>query len=138
MLVSDMNDSNPEMERVAMYLKRVNPKISYITIPTRPPTEKWVRAPPENVLANAGSIFRKYLDRVEVLSQFGGTEFFVTGDPAEDILAISSVHPLREDSMKEILKRSGKDWDTVSMLLEKGELEEVEYNGFWYYVRKLG
>ncbi len=138
MLVSDLNDSNPEMERTARYLKRVNPKISYVSIPTRPPAEKWVRPPSENVLANAGSIFRKYLDRVEVLSQFEGTEFFVTGDPAEDILAISSVHPLREDSIREILKRTGKDWNAVAMLLEKGELEEVEYNGFRYYVRILG
>ncbi len=137
MLISDLNDSNHEIERNARYLKKVEPDIAYISIPMRPPAEKWVKVPSQDVLDNAGAIFGRYLDRVEFLNQFEGTEFFVAEDPVEDILTISGVHPLREDTIEEMLKRSGMDWNIIDILVKNGDLEEVEYQGYRYYIRKF-
>ncbi len=137
MLVSGLNDSLEEIEKTAIYLREISPTFSYISIPTRPPSESWVRLPDESTVAAAYAIFEKHLDKVELLTQFEGTNISITGDPVEDLLAISSVHPLREDALEDMLRKTGLNWNTVESLVMEKELMAVDYNGFTYYVRKF-
>lgn len=130
MLVSGLNDSREELERIG-------PSVSHISIPTSPPSEEWAVPPDESVLADAYNIFKEHLSKVELLVGFEGTDFTITGDPVGDILAIASVHPIRKDAMEVILERTGLSWETVEILKGRDELKEVEYKGFLYYMKKF-
>ncbi len=137
MLVSGI-DYGKEAEKIADFLREISPEISYISVPTRPPAESWVKAPEEDVI---NSVFQKFTDalgkRVELLISYEGNDFKTSGDPQSDILAIVSVHPMREEALHEFLRRSGRDWNLVEKLLKEEKIISVEYMGHRYFIRKM-
>ncbi|HEC95785.1 MAG TPA: radical SAM protein, partial [Euryarchaeota archaeon] len=48
-----------------------------------------------------------------------------------------SVHPMREEGVKEILKKADADWGVVEKLISESKLIEIEYQGKKYYMRKI-
>ena len=112
---------------------------AYIAIPTRPPTEKWVRPAKEETLNSAFQIFSKKLGsrKVELLIGYEGNAFAFTGNVKEDLLSITSVHPMREEAVTDFLRRAGAEMHVLEDLLRNGELVEVEYEGRKYYMRKM-
>lgn len=62
---------------------------------------------------------------VELLTGFEGNAFASTGNFAEDILAITAVHPMRKDSVLHLLGKTGEDWSAVQQLLDNGKLREI-------------
>lgn len=120
-------------------MKELKPDIAYIAIPTRPPAEKWVRPANEKTINEAFQIFAKALGsgRVEYLIGYEGNAFAFTGNVEEDLLSITSVHPMREDAVKDFLKKANAEWDVVKKLLKEGKLIELEYDGKRFYMRKL-
>ena len=54
MLIQDVNDDPTDLHALAEYLAVVQPGAAYVAIPTRPPAEKWVRAPGEAVVNKNG------------------------------------------------------------------------------------
>lgn len=137
MLVAGMNDMDDELNRVAVFLGRLKPSMSYISIPTRPPSETWVEAPGEDVMGKAYHIFSAEVKNVEYLIGYEGNAFAFTGDVEQDILGITSVHPMREDAVKEFLGRAGSDWSVIEDLLERGDLRETVYKGKRFYLRRF-
>jgi wyosine [tRNA(Phe)-imidazoG37] synthetase (radical SAM superfamily) len=131
---------NSEFERIAKFLGELS-KLdkAYIAIPTRPPTEKWVKPAKEEVINAAFQIFSEKLgsNRVEYLIGYEGNAFAFTGDVKEDLLGIMAVHPMREEAVKEFLKKAGADWKIVEDLLHAGELARIQFEGNIYYMRKL-
>ena len=77
------------------------------------------------------------LDDVELLTGYEGNAFFTSGRAEEDLLATTSVHPMRADAVDGLLRSSGEDWSLVQRLLGEGELIEVRYGGWSFFVRKL-
>ena len=73
----------------------------------------------------------------ETVTGYEGDAFTSTGRIEEDLLAITSVHPMRERAVRALLERTGTDWSVVHSLLEQGELVETRYSGHTYYVRRL-
>ena len=128
-----------ELERIAEFLSRLNPDVAYIAVPTRPPAEPWVRPASEETINRAFQIFAGALgeDRVEYLIGYEGNAFAFTGNVEEDILSITSVHPMREDALRELLRKANADWSVVEKLINEGKLIELEYNGRRFYMRKL-
>jgi hypothetical protein len=55
----------------------------------------------------------------------------------DDLLCITSVHPMREEAVAEFLKRAGTGWDIVQDLIENYSLVELEYQGKKFYMRRL-
>ena len=55
----------------------------------------------------------------------------------EGLLGINSVHPMREEAVKEYLKKAGADWRVINNLIKSGSLIELEYQGNNFYMRKL-
>jgi len=53
MLVEGVNDSDSHLEEVADFLAQLRPARAYLSIPTRPPAEKWVQPPSEEVINQA-------------------------------------------------------------------------------------
>ncbi len=115
------------VERVAEFLERIDPHVAYLSVPTRPPAER-VKAPNWEFIAEAAKIFGKFV-KVDLLVEVESGEFGINSK--EDVLAIASVHPLREDVLKEYLKKL--DLDIQDLL---GGLEEIEYGGTKYYRKK--
>jgi wyosine [tRNA(Phe)-imidazoG37] synthetase (radical SAM superfamily) len=138
MLIGNTDYGN-EFERIAEFLaelKKLNK--AYIAIPTRPPTEKWVKRAKEDVINAAFQVFSKKLgaSRVEYLVDYEGNAFASTGNVEEDLLSITAVHPMREEAVKKLLKKADADWQVIEKLLGENKLVELEYEGNTYYLRK--
>jgi wyosine [tRNA(Phe)-imidazoG37] synthetase (radical SAM superfamily) len=137
MLVEGINDDDGQIRDVAGFLARLKPATAYLAIPTRPPAEEWVHAPDEQVINRAYQILREKVERVEYLIGYEGNAFAFTGDVEQDLLSITSVHPMREDAVGEFLARAKADWPVVHNLVEQGQLVETAYEGRRFYLRKL-
>lgn len=138
MLVKGLNHSDQLLTQTADFIARLNPAKSYISIPTRPPAEKWATAPDEGIINRAWYIFAERIANVEYLIGYEGNAFAFTGNVEEDILSITSVHPMREDGVDDFLKRAGGNWDDVRNLIAQEKLIETEFEGKRFYIRKLG
>ncbi len=132
-------DYGDEFERIADFLAELKPDVAYIAVPTRPPAEEWVKPASEEAINRAFQAFVERLgdERVEYLIGYEGNAFAFTGNVEEDLLSITSVHPMREDAVKEFLRKANADWSVVEKLLREGKLIELEYSGRKFYMRKL-
>ena len=137
MLVHGVNSGTKELEKVANSISKLNSKKSYISIPIRPPAEKWVKPANEYEVNIAYQIFKERGIDVEYLVGYEGNAFSSTGDLREDILSITAVHPLREEGMNELLKKTGESWDLVEELLGENNIIEIEYKNKKFYLRNF-
>ena len=139
MLIDDI-EYNSESEKIAKFLGELN-KLdkAYIAIPTRPPTEKWIKPAKEEVINVAFQIFSEELgsDKVEYLIGYEGNAFAYTGNIEEDLLSITAVHPMRKEAVEVFLKKASANWVVIEKLLKENKLIELEYEGNKYYMRKL-
>jgi len=137
MIVDKVNDEKNHLEKVADFIANTGIKKSYISIPIRPPAERWVKIPQESKINTAYQIFTEKGIHTEYLIGYEGTDFAFTGDTRRDLLSITSVHPMREDAVKEFLRKAKANWDIIEQLIENGKIVELEYNGERFYMRKL-
>ena len=105
MLVKGLNDTPEELNQVVTVLKSVQPSIAYISVPTRPPAVKSVLPPDEEDINLAYQLFSENQLKTELILGFEGTDTGFTGNAIDDILNICSVHPIRQDTMDELLKK---------------------------------
>lgn len=137
MLVAGVNDGEGHLGALGAYLAELQPSTAYLSVPTRPPAEPWVRAPDERMLTRAYQLVREKVGRVETLLGYEGNAFAFTGDVEEDLLAITAVHPMRDDAVGDYLARAGSEWPVVQRLVAENELVEVEHGGHTFYLRRL-
>ncbi|ABQ27618.1 radical SAM protein [Geotalea uraniireducens] len=138
MLVKGLNDAEEHLELLADFLMALKPAKAYLAIPTRPPAELWVKPPSEETVNRAFQILRRKVERVELLTGYEENAFACMGDVAEDLLAITAVHPMREEAVRELLAKAGGDWAVVKKLIDSGLLAETEYEGRKYYLQRFG
>ena len=137
MLIQGVNDNSGEIEKIADFLAELKPNRAYLAIPTRPPAKATITAASEQVINMAYHIFGKRLGNVEYLIGYEGNAFAFTGKVEDDLLGITSVHPMREEAVTEFLKKADADWGVIEKLIEEGNLIELEYQGRKFYMRKL-
>ena len=137
MLIKGINDSHKEIKEIAEFLTLLKPVRSYISIPTRPTAEKGTLPASDQVLNMAWQVFKKNLPYVESLTGYEGNEFGFSGNIEEDLVSITSVHPMREEAVKAYLKKAGADWGVITDLIKRGALVELEYQGKSFYMGKL-
>jgi wyosine [tRNA(Phe)-imidazoG37] synthetase (radical SAM superfamily) len=137
MLVENVNDSITHLRNVADFLFQLSPAKAYLSIPTRPPAEKRVHPPGEEVLNAAYQIISSRLEDVECLFGYEGNAFSLTGNVEEDLLGIVAVHPMREEAVWEFLTKAGKDWSLIQNMINQNRLFETEYEGQKYFMRRL-
>ena len=137
MLIQDCNDETRGLEKVAEFIAGLSPKKSYISIPIRPPAEKWVKSAGENKINRAFQIFKEQGIEAEYLIGYEGNAFAFTGNIEEDLLGILSVHPIREDGVRELLSKANANWSIIEKLLVQKKVIQTEYNGKKFYVRKF-
>jgi wyosine [tRNA(Phe)-imidazoG37] synthetase (radical SAM superfamily) len=136
MLVRDVNLGEDDLIAVAEFLERIEPSKSYLSIPIRPPAEAWVLPPEEEDVARAYQIISGKV-ATEYLIGYEGNTFAFTGDPREDLLSITAVHPMREDAVEDFLHRADAEWTVVRGLIDQNLLVETEFDRKKFYLRKF-
>ncbi len=150
-MIIDRASSIEDVQEVAAFLATL-PKLdkAFISVPTRPPAELWVKPADPDFMKAVYAAFVNELgvDRVEVLDRYEGNKFISTGDPGQDLLAIIAVHPMRERAAIEFLSRDGKAHahangsiagsprDQLDDMVHQGLIEKKEYQGI-VYVRRV-
>ncbi len=137
MLIKGLNDNLDELIETADFIKTINPDIAYLAIPTRPPAFKKAIPVEESKINEAYQIFSDRFSSVEFLTGYEGNAFSSTGDPKEDILSITAVHPMREDAIKELLKKNNAPFSLVYELIENDLIRRINFDNKNYYIRKF-
>jgi wyosine [tRNA(Phe)-imidazoG37] synthetase (radical SAM superfamily) len=136
MLVAGVNDTDRHAVDTAAFLSRLKPDKVYLSVPTRPPAQAWVKPPSSDAMVRCHDIFAKQVDIVEYLMGYEGDTFSAAGDPRENLLGVTAVHPMRAQAVTELLDKAGASWAVVEELLRDGSLREVDYAGHRYYLRR--
>lgn len=137
MLVKGVNDDAETLSQTASLISNLNPSLAYISIPIRPPAKDTVKASDEAAINMAYQIFSDNGLEVELTLGFEGTDTGFTGNAEDDIMNISAVHPLREDTMKELLRKNGADRSTVDKLVCENKIKVLTFNGKRFYLRNI-
>ena len=137
MLVGGINDGEQCIAALAGYLKELAPDCSYLSAPIRPPAEEGIVPPDEAVVAAAYDTISQYVEQVECLFGHEGNAFHSSGNPREDLLSITAVHPMREEAVNRLLEKSGSGWPVMQELIEQGMMKEVEFNRERFYLRSF-
>jgi wyosine [tRNA(Phe)-imidazoG37] synthetase (radical SAM superfamily) len=138
MLVRNLNDDDESAKQLAEFLSTLRPDIAYLLIPTRPPAEEWVLPPDEVTVFRFYNIVHEKFSNVEFLIGYEGNAFSFTGNAEEDILSITAVHPMREDSVKALLQRAGAPLSVLDGLIATDRLRKVQYQEKTFYIRRFG
>jgi len=137
MLVHGLNDQENILRQTADFVTRLRPTIAYLSVPLRPPAEKWVLPPTEEAITRAYQVFSERINRVECLIHSEDTQFAYTGNLEGELLSITSVHPMREEAVRQFLAQAGADWSVVERLIEGDQLVPLSYQGGRFYARRL-
>ena len=137
MLVQGENDEDQALEQLAEWIRLLQPDLAYLSAPTRPPAEAWVRPPAEERLCAAFAIFQRHGLPVELLISYEGNEFVSTGQPEEDLLNILAVHPMREEAVQSFLSRTRMKEATLDRLIQLGLTQWTTYGGRRFLVRRF-
>lgn len=140
MLLKGMNTEDNILLEIAEFLSEASPRKVYLTIPTRPPAEPWVKGAREEEIFKAHQLFEEIIgrDKVQLLTGYESSSFTLTGDPVEAFLSIISVHPMRLDYAHRILEEKGLNPDKViDGLLREGKIKLMEYEGVNFIIRRL-
>jgi wyosine [tRNA(Phe)-imidazoG37] synthetase (radical SAM superfamily) len=135
MLLEGYNDSTQLLKQNASFIAQLHPAQAYLSIPTRPPAMKSIKPVSEEKITEAWQIYQEAGLHTELLTGFEGTNAGTTGNIFEDILNITAVHPLREDTMQELLKKENAEAAIVDSLVHQGLIKVVNYQHKKYYTR---
>ena len=137
MLVEGINDFDESLKETASLVSWLDPTKAYLLIPTRPPSESWVKPPANEVINKAFQIFNERLNKVELITGYEGNDFIYTGNFEDELLSTLSVHPMREEAIKSVIAKSVAGWSILQKLLTEKKLVEVEYAGNKFYQRNF-
>ena len=137
MLILGINDSDESLKSTAEFISALKPTTSYISIPTRPPAVDWVTAPDTKIINRAYQIFESSEINVELITGYEGNEFAFSGDVENDLLSITSVHPMRKDAVVQFIAKANSDWTIIQRLIDEKKIVELEYEGEKFYLRNL-
>ena len=127
LMVEGVNDGAELLQHNASLIATIKPATAYLSIPTRPPAMRSVKKPDEEAINRAYQIYTDAGLHCELLLGFEGSDTGFTGDAREDILNMSAVHPIREETMGEILRKNRADSSLPDQLVREKEIREVIY-----------
>lgn len=133
LLVADHTDSEPEVRKLAEYVRRIQPDRVQLNTVTRPPAESGVNAVSPERLAELARIFTP---PAEVVADFRSDSIpsDAVGVTREEVLDTVRRHPSSLDDLAEGLGIARADVLThVAILLEEGRISESKAGGKTYY-----
>lgn len=135
MLLERINTEEEGISRLAAFLQKLTPGKAYLSVPTRPPANSSVRGPDEDVLNRIYQVINRKIPEVELLTGYEGNAFASSGNFVDDLMAITSVHPMRKEAVLALLKKTNTHWSVVQELLKEGKIREIKYKGNNFYIR---
>lgn len=135
MLVAGINEDTESVARLASFVGALEPRRAYVTVPTRPPAEAWVRAPSATTVRLVADALWAAEVPTTCLVDEEDEPFAVALDPVDDFLGIVAVHPMTETAARSYLERSGAGWPVAQRLLDEGLLVRVSLDGHAYLRR---
>jgi wyosine [tRNA(Phe)-imidazoG37] synthetase (radical SAM superfamily) len=136
MIIEGLNDSVENFSNLAELIKNLNPGKAYLAIPIRPPAVESAIPTDAETLNLAWQIFNKSGIKTEFLTGFEGNVTGFTGNIYEDILNITAVHPLREDSLQKLLEKDNADYQIVESLIKQKLIRSTLYQGHRFFLRE--
>ena len=133
MFINGINDQVDSINRLGDFLNEVAPFKVYLSIPIRPPAESWVMPPSQEVLQQIMLHFSRNVPMTDLLFDAETDQFVSTGNLVEDILSITSVHPIRENPLKEMVTQAGAEWQIVEELVASNQLLCIPYRDDTFY-----
>lgn len=137
MLIGGLNDHDQAVELLADYLMELQPNRAYLSLPLRPPAETWVRPPAPDRLQEILQYFSGRLPFIDLLFEAEPDDFAATGNLVEDIISITSVHPLREEALRGMVEKAGAQWDVVETMLVMKQIVCLDYQTQKFYLRNF-
>lgn len=137
MLVKGVNDGLADLIQTADLIGQINPSVAYISIPTRPPAIHTVLPADADLINEAYQIFSEKKINTELILGFEGTNTGYTGNAIEDIVNICTVHPIREDTLMEIMRKDCADQTILDTLIKGKYIKQVKYKSDNYYIRQF-
>lgn len=137
MLAAGINDSPSAIRKLRDYLCELQPYKAYLAIPIRPPAETWVKPPDPVRLAEILAAFSEKVPFLDLLFEAEKDDFTSTGNLEEDILGITSVHPIREQPLRRMVSLANGDWQIVEELLRSEQLLCFSYGNEKFYLRRF-
>lgn len=138
MLVKHINDQENSLNSLADFLGQIGPDIAYIATPTRPPAFENIIPADERALTIAFEIFKRHHLNTELLTGYEGNQFSSTGNFSTDLLSITAVHPMREEAVFELMRKTGASQDDLIQMLYSGSIRRVDFDDHRYYLRSFG
>lgn len=132
MIVDRINDEEAELKETAIFIQKINPNTAYILVPMRPPAVK-INQPNETKISLARAIFEKYNNNVKLINYNEGNKFSSFTHPIDELLSILSVHPMREDAIKEYLANANLERKELEKLINSKLVKEVSFNNILFY-----
>ena len=103
MLVSGINDSEPHLRRLSELMRRVRPDEIQVVLPTRPPTETWVRPASAEAVAMAARVLGEVAP-VTIPTDVPSTAAFTGVETLEDlVVGLVTRHPMTEAELRDLL-----------------------------------
>lgn len=137
LMVEGVNDWANLMQQNASLIVTLKPATAYLSIPTRPPAMRSVKTPDEAAINRAYQIYTDAGLYSEMLLGFEGSDTGFTGDARADILNMSAVHPIREETMGEILRKNRAESSLPDQLVREKEIREVIYQDKKFWIRNF-
>jgi wyosine [tRNA(Phe)-imidazoG37] synthetase (radical SAM superfamily) len=137
MLVKGLNDNDEAATALADFLQRLAPDRAYLSLPIRPPAVAGTHAPDEATVNRFYQIVHRQIPFLELTGAYEGNAFGTTGNVRDDLLAITSVHPMREEAVHALLDRNNEEWGLVEELISEGKLMVTDYEGIRFYVHRI-
>lgn len=137
MLVKNINDKKEIVQQTAHLISKLRVSVSYIIVPTRPPAVKTVVSPDEIAINQAYQVFLENGLNAELVLGYEGSGAGYTGNAYEDIVNMCTVHPIRSETMQELLKNNHAGTDVLQALLDGQYIEAVKYEDKVFYIRKF-
>jgi wyosine [tRNA(Phe)-imidazoG37] synthetase (radical SAM superfamily) len=137
MLIKGVNDHEVEITALAQFLRKINPSVAYIAIPTRPPALENTLPADEDAVAMAYQIFLNSGLFTELLTGYEGNAFSSSGNFIDDILSITAVHPMRKDAVMQLMSGSNGTMDDLNRMILQNDLIKIAFNNEEYYLRRF-
>ena len=106
-------------------------------MPIRPPADTIVEPADSNSVNIAYQRLQKVVKHAELLSDYDSGPFSSLGNVHDDLLSITSVHPMRMDAVLNFINTYGQNKSLLDEMLAKGEVVKSTYQGHDYMLRNV-
>ena len=137
MLINDLNTCEPFIGNIASFIGEIKPDVAYLSLPIRPPAEAYVKIPDASIVNIGYQTFKEKIPNVELIGCHEIGDFSAGDDVDASIVDILSVHPMRRDSLTELLNRYGRSASDIRRLIDSGLITSCDYQCTEFFMKAI-